>query len=95
MRSANHTYINGVETTAGSVEQTEFEVTDFKAGSYNNGVIYQPTEKRWINMLQRTELRRINIEVFWRNKLDNGLVPLAINSGGSFSLKFVFRKLKV
>jgi len=95
MRSANHTYINGVETTAGSVEQTEFEVTDFKAGSYNNGIIYQPSEKRWINMLQRSELRRINIEVFWRNKLDNGLVPLSINSGGSFSLKIVFRKLKV
>ena len=46
-------------------------------------------------MNQRAELKRINIEVFFRNKLDNALVPLTLNSGGSFSLKFVFRKLKV
>jgi hypothetical protein len=94
MRSAQHSYIDGVQTTRGSADGTEFEITDFKAGSYTNGVIYNPSEKRWINMNQRSELKRVNIEVFWRNKLNNALVPLKLNSGGSFSLKFVFRKLR-
>ena len=95
MRSATHSYINGTETTKGSLNSVEMTITDFKSGSYVNGIIYNPTEKRWINMNQRRELKRINIEVFFRNKLDNALVPLTLNSGGSFSLKFVFRKLKV
>ena len=94
MRSAQHSYIDGIQTTRGSADGTEFEITDFKAGSYTNGVIYTPSEKRWLNMNQRTQLKRINIEVFWRNKLNNALVPLKLNSGGSFSLKFVFRKLR-
>lgn len=95
MRSATHSYINGTETTKGSLNSVEMTITDFKSGSYVNGIIYNPTEKRWINMNQRTELKRVNIEVFFRNKLDNALVPLSLNSGGSFSLKFVFRKLKI
>lgn len=94
MRSAQHSYIDGIQTTRGSADGTEFEITDFKAGSYTNGVIYTPSEKRWLNMNQRTQLKRINIEVFWRNKLNNALVPLKLNSGGSYSLKFVFRKLR-
>ena len=95
MRSATHSYINGTETTNGSLNSVEMTITDFKSGSYVNGIIYNPTEKRWINMNQRAELKRINIEVYWRNKLDNALVPLYLNSGGSFSMKIVFRKLKV
>jgi len=44
-------------------------------------------------MRNQSELTNINIEMFYRSKLDGSLVPVHINSGGTFSLKLVFRKL--
>ena len=58
MRSANHSYINGIETTKGSTNIIELELTDFKSGNYNGGITYNPSEKRWINLLQQQELRK-------------------------------------
>ena len=94
MRSANHSYINGIETTKGSTNIIELELTDFKSGNYSGGIIYNPTEKRWINLLQTQELRRISVNVYYRSKLNGDLVPIQLNSGGSFSMKMVFRKPK-
>jgi hypothetical protein len=48
---ANHSYINGIETTKGSKNVIELELTDFKSGNYSGGITYNPTEKRWINLL--------------------------------------------
>ena len=94
-RSSNHSFVNGLETTKGSKNVSELEITDFKAGDYEGGVIYNPTEKRWLNMVQQTELSRISINVFYRSKLTGELIPIKLNSGGSFSMKLVFRKLKI
>lgn len=55
---------------------------------------YTPLTKRWINLKQQEELTEINIGAFYRNKLDGNLIPIRINSGGNFSMKIVFRKLK-
>jgi len=92
-RSANHKFINGVETTAGSLNVFELEITDFKSGEYEGGVIYNPTEKRWLNLVEQANLYEISISVFYRSKLTGELVPITLNSGGTFSLKMVFRKL--
>jgi hypothetical protein len=94
-RSSNHSFVNGLETTKGSKNVSELEITDFKAGDYEGGVIYNPTEKRWLNMVQQKELSRISINVFYRSKLTGELIPIKINSGGSFSMKLVFRKVKL
>jgi hypothetical protein len=93
-KSANHSFINGVETTKGSANVTELEITDFKSGEYSGGIIYTPTSKRWINLNHKEELTDINVAVFYRNKLDGNLIPIRINSGGNFSMKIVFRKLR-
>jgi hypothetical protein len=92
MRSANHSFINGIETTKGSTNIIELELTDFKSGDYTGGVIYNPSEKRWINLLQQQELKRISVNVYYRSKLNGELIPIKLNSGGSFSMKMVFRK---
>lgn len=94
MRSANHTFINGIETTKGSTNVIELELTDFKSGDYTGGIIYNPSEKRWINLLQQQELKKISINVYYRSKLNGDLIPIKLNSGGSFSMKMVFRKPK-
>jgi len=92
-RSANHSYINGIETTSGSLNVFELEITDFKSGSYEGGVIYNPSEKRWLNLVEQANLYEISISVFYRSKLTGELVPIKLNSGGTFSLKMIFRKL--
>jgi len=92
-RSATHRYVNGNETTIGSLSVIELEVTDFKAGNYEGGVIYNPLEKRWLNMVQQSALTKISLSVFYRSKLTGALIPIRLNSGGSFSMKMVFRKL--
>jgi hypothetical protein len=92
--SANHTYYNGIEDTTGSLNVYELSITDFKAGSYEGGILYSPNEKRWMNLNQQEELKNINLSVFYRSKLTGGLIPIQLNSGGSFSCKMVFRKPK-
>ena len=94
MTSANHSYINGIETTKGSTNIIELELTDFNGGNYTGGIIYNPTEKRWTNLLQQKELKKISIHVYYRSKLNGDLVPIQLNSGGYFSMKMVFRKPK-
>jgi hypothetical protein len=45
-------------------------------------------------MDQLEELKNINLGVFYRSKLPGALVPVKMNSGGSFSIKMLFRKPK-
>ena len=92
--SANHTYFNGIEDTTGSLNVYELSITDFKAGSYESGILYSPNEKRWMNLNQQEYLKDINISVFYRSKLTGSLIPVQLNSGGSSSFKMVFRKPK-
>jgi hypothetical protein len=91
--SGNHSYINGNETVSGSSSIVELELSDFKSGNPVPGIIYTPAYPRWINMRQQNALTHINIELFYRSKLDGSLVPVMINSGGSFSVKLCFRKI--
>lgn len=39
----------------------------------------------------RQEIRNIDVQIFWRNKLDNELYPLTIPNGGTVSFKAMFR----
>jgi len=91
--SANHSFQNGSETISGSSNIVELELSDFKAGTPIPGVIYEPSYPRWINMRNQSELSNINIELYYRSKLDGSLIPITISSGGTFSIKLVFRKL--
>jgi hypothetical protein len=88
--SANHSFITGVESSKGSLNVYELSITYFKSGSYDSGIIYSPSEKRWLNMDQQKELKNIYLGVFYISKLTGALVPVKINSGGSFSIKFEF-----
>jgi hypothetical protein len=91
--SANHSFENGSETVNGSSNIVELELSDFKSGTPIPGVIYEPSYPRWLNMRNQSELTNINLEMYYRSKLDGSLIPIHINSGGTFSLKLVFRKL--
>lgn len=60
--------------------------------SYKPNILYNPTaEYRMISMTGNRPLTNVDISVYWRNKLGN-LFPINLLSGGSCSLKFLFRK---
>jgi hypothetical protein len=60
--------------------------------SYKPNLLYNPTaEYRMISLTGNRPLTNVDISVFWRNKLGN-LIPINLLSGGSCSLKFLFRK---
>jgi hypothetical protein len=60
--------------------------------SYKPNLLYNPTaEYRMVSLTGNRPLTNVDISVFWRNKLGN-VIPLNLLSGGSCSLKFLFRK---
>jgi len=60
--------------------------------SYKPNVLYVPTaEYRMVGMSGNRPLTNVDISVFWRNRLGQ-LIPLNLLSGGTCSVKFLFRK---
>jgi hypothetical protein len=43
----------------------------------------------------KTDIRQIDIQVFWKNRLDNQLVPITMYNLSSISLKILFRHKRV
>ena len=64
--SNNHSFINGRETTEGSTNIIEMELSEFRAGNFIPGLIYEPKNYRWVNMIDQQELTKMNIQVYWR-----------------------------
>lgn len=71
---------------------TDFEFALTTGLEYQSILYYQPTsELRLFNLISNTPLANININVYFKNKFGQ-LIPLYIPSGGSCTLKLLFRK---
>jgi len=69
-------------------------ITDIETNeqSYKPNLLYNPlAEYRMISMTGNRPLTNVDISVFWKTKLGT-FVPLNLLSGGSCSVKFLFRK---
>jgi len=63
------------------------------ADAYRKFLLYSPTaEYRLSDFQTNTELRSIDIQVYWKNRLDNSLNPIYMFNLSSVSLKVMFRK---
>lgn len=66
---------------------------DKGAIDYRGFIYYVPTaEYRLADFTANTEIRNIDIQVFYRNRLDNNLYPVQMYNQSNVSLKFMFRK---
>ena len=93
--SSNHTFVNGIETVDNSLNNNiDFALVDFKTDNFESSINYDPNEKRFLSLTNQDELKFINLSVFYRNKLNGLLIPVKLNSGGSFSIKLKFKKIK-
>lgn len=88
---------NQIVTGDGNNSKFAQIITDIASNeqSYKPNLLYAPTaEYRMISMTGNRPLTNVDVSVFWRNKLGN-VFPLNLLSGGSCSLKFLFRKKMV
>ena len=68
-----------------------------RAEDYNNLIFYEPNgEYRMASMLGGANgvITNIDIQVFWKNRLDNRLYPLRMFNYSNVSMKMLFRKKK-
>lgn len=92
--SSNHTFVNGIETVESTQKNNiDFALVDFKTDNFESSINYDPNEKRYLSLTNQDELKFINLAVFYRNKLNGLLIPLKLNSGGSFSIKLKFKRI--
>ena len=60
--------------------------------SYRGSLLYIPSaEYRWISLTTSQPISQIDIQVYWKAKTGK-LIPFTLPSGGSCSLKILFRK---
>jgi len=67
------------------------------ASDYLNLIFYEPSGEYRMSSLSHSSvgaISDIDIQVFWRNRLDNQLYPLRMYNNSSVSLKILFRKKK-
>ena len=61
--------------------------------AYRQFINYVPTaEYRMSDFTTKTDIRSIDVSVFWRNRLDNSLYPMTMYNLASVSFKMMFRK---
>jgi len=55
--SANHIFINGVESSKGSLNVYELSITYFKSGSYEGGIIL-PNQKKMVKYAPTKRIKK-------------------------------------
>jgi hypothetical protein len=87
-------YIEGKLTNNSTNSNFLNTVTDFIADNmqFVPFVQYSPGIYRFISLKPSTEIRNIDIQIFWKNKKDGILKPLYLNVGGSASVKIYITK---
>jgi hypothetical protein len=87
-------YINGQLLIGNSTNNLYTNlITDFVSdGNYKPNIVYEPqSEYRMFSLIGSTEIKTIQMSVYYLNKL-GVLQPMYLSNGNSFSLKIYFRK---
>lgn len=68
-------------------------LSDKGAQDYRGFIYYAPTaEYRMSDFTTHSEIRQIDIQVFWRSRLNNELYPIQMFNQSSVSIKVMFKK---
>jgi hypothetical protein len=73
---------------------TDISIPMERADDYRGFLSYTPTGEYRLSSFtgSRTELRNIDIQVFWKNRINNQLYPITMFNLTSVSIKMMFRK---
>ena len=88
-------FLNGIATNNnGNNANVSPVISDFVApdGAYKNSITYVPSAQyRYIDLTGNGPLYTIDINIFWRNKI-NELIPLRLGVGCTASIKILFQR---
>jgi hypothetical protein len=73
---------------------TDISLTNESASDYRQFIQYIPSAEYRMASFQRSkfEVYNIDIQIFWKNRLDGNLYPLTMFNGSSVSVKSMFRR---
>lgn len=74
---------------------TDVALTNENANSYRTFILYSPTAEYRMASFQRSKnpINSIDIQVYWKNRLDGQLYPISMFNCSSVSCKFMFRRI--
>jgi len=73
---------------------TDVALTNENANSYRSYIQYAPTAEYRLASFHRSKqsINSIDIQVYWKNRLDGNLYPIQMFNGTSVSVKIMFRR---
>lgn len=73
---------------------TDISLTNEHSHDYRQFIQYIPSAEYRLAAFQRskTEIYNIDVQVFWKNRLDGNLYPVQMFNGSSVSVKMMFRR---
>jgi hypothetical protein len=73
---------------------TDVALTNENANAYRTFILYSPTAEYRLASFQRSKqsINSVDIQCYWKNRLDGQLYPIQMFNGTSVSLKVMFRR---
>ena len=78
------------------ITDISLDMATLGAKDYRTSIFYGPTAEYRMASLTSSEqpISAIDVQVFWKNRLDGSLTPIGIPNLGSVSLKCMFRRIR-
>lgn len=73
---------------------TDIALVNESASDYRGYIQYFPSAEYRLSSFQRSKMpiNNVDVQVFWKNRLDGQLYPVQMFNGSSVSIKFMFRR---
>jgi hypothetical protein len=74
---------------------TDISLTNENANSYRSFIQYSPTAEYRLASFQRSKspINAVDIQIYWKNRLDGQLYPIQMYNCSSVSVKIMFRRI--
>lgn len=86
----------GSNATTGSFQKVLLEtpIEVLPQESWRGIFFYEPRYQKLSSLgLSKEDLKNLDVQVYWRNRLTNSLVPLTLYNGGSANIRLLFKRI--
>ena len=87
----------GSNATTGSFQKVLLEtpIEVLPQESWRGILSYEPRFEKLSSLgLSKEDLKNLDIQVYWRNRLTNSLTPLSLYNGGSANIRLMFKRIQ-
>jgi hypothetical protein len=86
----------GSNATTGSFQKVLLEtpIEVLPQESWRGILSYEPRYQKLSSLgLSKEDLKNLDVQVYWRNRLTNSLVPLTLYNGGTANIRLLFKRI--